>query len=80
MLTTFDIAIGVFTIIGGTLAVVGAVFAVCYCFGWRYIRGEPPPQVVQLTSPDREAIEELRGRWEDINSELRDLNSKFRPR
>lgn len=75
-LTKFQIVIGVCGIIGCTLAFVGVLFAVAHCFGWKYYMGKSPPQVVELTAGDREALRATQRSTATAVIELKLLNGK----
>ena len=61
---------------GGTLAFVAVLFAVAHCFGWKHYRGKSPPQVVELTAGDREALRAIQRSTAAAVIELKMLNSK----
>ena len=72
----FDIVTGVFTVIGGTLAVVAVGFAVAHCFGWKFYNGKPPPQDVELTAGDGKCLRDMEKSTFQAVVELRLLNDK----
>ena len=72
----FDIVTGVFTVMGGTLALVAVCFAIAHCFGWRFYKGKSPPQDVELTARDRQSLGAIELSTLQTLVELRLLNSK----
>ena len=72
----FDIVTGVFTIMGGTLALVAVGFAIAHCFGWKFYKGKPPPQDVELTARESVALVAIERSTLLALVELRLLNDK----
>ena len=72
----FDIVTGVFTVMGGTLALVAVCFAIAHCFGWKFYKGKSPPQDVELTSRDSQSLEAIELSTLQTVVELRLLNQK----
>lgn len=72
----FDIVTGVFTVMGGTLALVAVGFAIAHCFGWKFYKGKSPHQDVELTARDREVLGAIESSTLKTLVELRLLNEK----